>query len=159
MFKLAPVSRRKQSNRTRENRARNLTLDSNWAGKMVRKAQEKAKAKGRELRAESTRMRCAHCRMDAVIRTSWEMTILMRETTYACTNPECGHTFVALTEVHRTLSPSATPDPAINIPLSSHIRRDSMRVVLDHAGEAAHQPRYTPPVTGDLFANGPPRPD
>ncbi|KGH12134.1 transcriptional regulator [Comamonas thiooxydans] len=80
------------------------------------------------------------------------MTKLMSERTYQCTNPECGHTFIALVEIVRTLSPSATPDPSINIPLSSHVRRDVMRTVLDHAEEAAHQPRYTKPITGDLFA-------
>lgn len=112
--------------------------------------------KGRKLRAEGTRMACPHCKADSVIRTSWVMTALMRETTYACSNPECGHTFIALTEIVRTLSPSATPDPAINLPLSSHIRRDVMRVVLDNADEAAHQPRFAQPTTGDLFATAPP---
>lgn len=107
---------------------------------------------GKKVRAEGTRMACPHCEFDSVIRTSMVMTKLMRETTYQCTNPECGHTFIALTEIVRTLSPSATPDPSINIPLSSHVRRDVMRTVLDHAEEAAHQPRYTNPVTGDLFA-------
>ena len=108
--------------------------------------------KGKAVRNEGTRMACPHCGFDSVIRTSWVMTKLMRETTYQCTNPECGHTFAALTEIVRTLSPSATPDPTVNIPLSSHIRRDGMRVVLDNADTAAHTARYTPPVTGDLFA-------
>ena len=107
---------------------------------------------GKKVRAEGPRMACPHCEFDSVIRTSMAMTKLMRETTYQCTNPECGHTFIALTEIVRTLSPSATPDPSINIPLSSHVRRDVMRTVLDHAEEAHHQPRYTKPVTGDLFA-------
>lgn len=87
------------------------------------------------------------------------MSRLMRELTYACTNPECGHTFVAMTEIVRTLSPSATPDPSVQLPLSSHVRRDGMRVVLDNAAESEHQPRYTLPTTGDLFAGPPPEPD
>ena len=107
---------------------------------------------GKKVRAEGTRMACPHCEFDSVIRTSWMMTKLMRETTYQCTNPECSHSFIALTEIVRTLSLSATPDPSINIPLSSHVRRDGMRMVLDHADNAAHTPRYTQPVTGDLFA-------
>lgn len=110
---------------------------------------------GKKVRAEGTRMACPHCGFDSVIRTSMVMTKLMRETTYACTNPECGHTFIALTEIVRTLSPSATPDPSVSIPLSSHVRRDVMRAVLDHAEEATHQPRYTQPVTGDLFMGSP----
>ncbi|RGE46145.1 transcriptional regulator [Comamonas testosteroni] len=110
---------------------------------------------GKKVRSEGTRMACPHCGFDSVIRTSWMMTKLMRETTYQCSNPECSHSFIALTEIVRTLSPSATPDPTINIPLSSHVRRDGMRVVLDNADTAAHTPRYTPPVTGDLFASQP----
>ena len=47
----------------------------------------------------------------------------------------------------RTLSPSATPDPTVNIPLSTHVRRDMVRVVLDNASEAAYQARYTTPAT------------
>ncbi len=71
---------------------------------------------------------------------------------------ECGHTFVANTEVVRTLSPSATPDPTVNIPLSTHVQRDMVRIVLDHAAESAHQPQYTAPTTGDLFAGSQPAP-
>lgn len=111
---------------------------------------------GKKVRAEGTRMACPHCDFDSVIRTSMLMTKLMRETTYACTNPECGHTFIALTEIVRTLSPSATPNPSVNLPLSSHVRRDVLRTVLDHAGEAAHTPQFTQPVTGDLFMGGSP---
>jgi hypothetical protein len=29
-----------------------------------------------------------------------------------------------------------------------------VRVVLDNAGEVAHEARFTTPVTGDLFAGG-----
>ena len=42
----------------------------------------------------------------------------------------------------------------MNIPLSSHVRRNMMRVVLDNASEAEYQARYTTPVTGDLFPGG-----
>ena len=80
--------------------------------------------------------------------------LLLVEVTYGCSNLECGHTFVANTEIVRTLSPSATPDPTVKIPLSSHVRRNMMRVVLDNASEAEYQARYTTPVTGDLFAGG-----
>lgn len=129
---------------------------------------------GRELRAEGTRMDCPHCEFgsevcdsemprtacphcgaDCEIRTSEGMTITMRETTYRCTNPECGHTFVARLEIVRTLSPSATPNPSVSLPISSHVRRDVLRAVLEHAEEAPHKSRYTKPVTGDLFMGGP----
>lgn len=115
---------------------------------------ERTSHQGRKLRYEGTRMACAHCGAQAEIRTSEMLSPTMRETIYQCTNVECGHTFVASTEVVRTLCPSATPNPAVNIPISSHVRRDMVRVLLDNAGVAVHVPRYTLPVTGDLFAGG-----
>lgn len=111
---------------------------------------------GRRLRMEGTRMECPHCKATCEIRTSKPVSATMRETIYQCTNVECGHTFVATTEIVRTLSPSATPDPTVNLPLSTHVRRDMMRVVLDNAGEAAHDALYTQPVTADLFAGDKP---
>lgn len=114
-------------------------------------------ARARAGHKEAMRLVCPHCKEPSFIRTSAQMTVLTRESTYACTNPECGHTFVALTEVVRTLSPSATPDPSVNLPLSTHIRRDMLRATLDHAASAAHTAQFTRPVTGDLFAAaGPP---
>lgn len=107
---------------------------------------------GRKLRYEGTRFPCPHCKASSEIRTSRMVSPTMRESIYQCTNVECGHTFIVDAEASRTLSPSATPDPTVNIPLSTHVRRDMVRVVLDNASEAAYQARYTTPVTGDLFA-------
>ncbi|MBV7542833.1 ogr/Delta-like zinc finger family protein [Acidovorax sp. sic0104] len=107
---------------------------------------------GRKLRYEGTRFPCPHCKASSEIRTSRMVSATMRESIYQCTNVECGHTFIVDAEASRTLSPSATPDPTVNIPLSTHVRRDMVRVVLDNASEAAYQARYTTPVTGDLFA-------
>ncbi|MFG5777698.1 ogr/Delta-like zinc finger family protein [Comamonas sp. J-3] len=111
---------------------------------------------GRRLRMEGTRMECPHCKATSEIRTSKPVSATMRETIYQCTNVECGHTFVANTEIVRTLSPSATPDPTVNLPMSTHVRRDMLRVVLDNAGAAEHQALFTSPVTGDLFAGDKP---
>lgn len=108
---------------------------------------------------EAMRLQCPHCRWPCVIRTSEQVTVLTRQSVYCCVNAECGHTFVANTEIVRTLSPSATPDPSVNLPLSSHVRRDMLRVQLDHAGTAQHTPHNTAPVTGDLFMQGAPPPD
>ncbi len=105
---------------------------------------------------EGARMQCPHCKHPALKRNSMQITPLTRESLHYCTNPECGHTFVALTEIVRTLSPSATPDPSVRLPLSSHVRRDLLRATLDHAGTAEHQTQFTEPVNGDLFAEGPP---
>lgn len=38
---------------------------------------------------------------------------MTRELYCQCTNLDCGHTFVSLVEVVRTLSPSSIPDPDI----------------------------------------------
>lgn len=108
---------------------------------------------------ESTRLPCPHCKWPSVIRTSEQMSVLTRQYVFCCANAECGHTFVATLEISRTLSPSATPDPSVNLPLSSHVRRDMLRVTLDHAASAEHQARNTTPVTGDLFVQGVPPPD
>jgi len=115
---------------------------------------QRTSQQGRRLRYEGTRFQCPHCKASSEIRTGRMVSDTMREAIYACTNVECGHTFVVLSEVARTLSPSATPDPTVNLPLSTHVRRDMVRVVLDNAGESEHQARYTLPVTGDLFAGG-----
>ena len=109
---------------------------------------------GRKLRYEGTRFPCPHCKASSEIRTSRMVSATMRESIYQCTNVECGHTFIVDAEASRTLSPSATPDPTVNIPLSTHVRRDMVRVVLDNASEADYQARFTPPVTGDLFPGG-----
>lgn len=117
-------------------------------------ARQQRRHLGKKLRNEGTRMPCLHCKAQAEIRTSRMLSDSMRESTYQCTNVECGHTFVAVTEVVRTLVPSATPDPSVTLPLSTHVRRGLMRAVLDNADEAPHQPINAAPFTGDLFAGG-----
>jgi len=99
-------------------------------------------------------MTCPHCGWPAVVRTSQAMSNLTRQSTYCCTNEECGHTFVGLTEVVYTLSPSATPDPSVRLPLSKHVRRESLLEQLEHALGADYQPHNTPPYTPDMFGVG-----
>lgn len=64
---------------------------------------------------------CPHCKSVATIRTSKDMTALTRELRVQCSNVECGHTFVAIVETVRTISPSATPDPLITLQLSGEL--------------------------------------
>lgn len=110
--------------------------------------------------ADRQRVDCPHCGWASTIRTSVKLSALTRESMHACSNVECGHTFVAYTEIARTLSPSATPNPAINLPLSTHVRRDLLRTQLDHARAAQHETKFTQPTTGELFpAVGSPPPD
>lgn len=63
-------------------------------------------------------IKCPHCKSTSRIRTSRDLSDLTREVTCQCDNVHCGHTFVALIEAVRTLSPSAMPDPMIDIQLS-----------------------------------------
>ena len=65
---------------------------------------------------------CPHCDHRVRAAKSRTMSGMMKEITYMCQNPECGHIFVASLEVLRTLSPSAIPKPGVNIQLSQHVR-------------------------------------
>ena len=60
-------------------------------------------------------MHCPHCESVAYVRTSRRMSLLSQEQYFQCSNLECGHTFVSLTEIIRTLSPSACPNPTVHI--------------------------------------------
>lgn len=99
------------------------------------------------------RMTCIDCHADAVIRTSWQMSALMRETTYHCTNECCKGVFVAYVEIVCTISPSGIPRVNVQLPLSGHINRESLGIVLGSADAYEYTPRRTyPPANGDLFA-------
>lgn len=50
----------------------------------------------------------------------------MREIVFVCNDYMCEHTFVAQLEAVRTLSPSAKPNPAIDLPLSPYVRERVM---------------------------------
>lgn len=75
-------------------------------------------------------MRCPHCKHATSARTSTQLSALYREVTYQCRNLICGHVFVAGLEAIRTLSPSAIPDPEINLPFSRHVRSRELAVQL-----------------------------
>lgn len=96
------------------------------------------------------RMMCPHCKGMAYTRSSETLTKTSRQTIFYCRNPECGCAFRAVTEINCMLSPSATPDPSVVIPLSPHVRR----ALLTHLLQTMPTGDYTPksaPMTGDLF--------
>ncbi|MEW6166039.1 MAG: ogr/Delta-like zinc finger family protein [Pseudomonadota bacterium] len=64
------------------------------------------------------RVKCPHCDAPARCRSSKPMSPTSREQKLQCTNVECAHTWVAVTEAVRTIAPSMTPNPKVHIPLS-----------------------------------------
>ena len=79
-------------------------------------------------------MPCPHCKHKTIIRTSRELTSTLREVTYMCSNALCGHTYIALLEIIRTLSPSAMPDPSISIPQSLYARHVRVKALSENPG-------------------------
>lgn len=71
----------------------------------------------------SLSIRCPHCDKRATIRTSRQLSPLLKECRFSCTDVMCGHTFVAYLEVKYTTSPPARPSPAVRLPLSEHVDR------------------------------------
>ena len=119
-------------------------------------ADAQAQDEGPRLKSEFHRIACPHCESPATIRRSNQVTNLTREYAFACTNFECGHTFSATMEITRTLSPSATPNPTVRLPLSTHVRRDLMREQLACAQPSDYRTTQTAPSTLELFGTSPP---
>lgn len=119
-------------------------------------ADTQAQDEGPRLKSEFHRIACPHCESPATIRRSNQVTNLTREYAFACTNFECGHTFSATMEITRTLSPSATPNPTVRLPLSTHVRRDLMREQLACAQPSDYRTTQTAPSTLELFGTSPP---
>jgi hypothetical protein len=71
----------------------------------------------------SQKTMCPHCEGPATIRSSQQLSTLVREAKGVCNNPDCGHTFKMIIEVVCSLSPPAIPNPNINLPMSPHVRK------------------------------------
>jgi hypothetical protein len=66
---------------------------------------------------------CPHCKAAARVRSSRELSSLVREIYLRCTNDDCGHVFGGEIAITRTISPSACPDPSVFLPLTAPRRR------------------------------------
>ncbi|QFS66545.1 ogr/Delta-like zinc finger family protein [Delftia tsuruhatensis] len=77
------------------------------------------------------RMMCPHCEQLAYTRTSMQLTNTSRETIFVCKNFYCGHIFSAVTEINRTISPSAIPNPGVVLAISDHLNRKLLQTQLD----------------------------
>lgn len=76
------------------------------------------------------KINCPHCSSVALIRTSRPVSRFTRELYCQCSNLNCAHTFVALTEVVRTLAPSNTPDPEVAQQLAARSATDTQQTSL-----------------------------
>ena len=99
------------------------------------------------MRASNMFIRCPHCENKATVRTSQQLTKLLRSLICQCSNPLCGHTFNAHLEAVSTLSPSAVPDQDVYLPISAHAksRISSQRSMAEDgvAGGIGFRPKTT----------------
>lgn len=86
-------------------------------------------------------MNCPHCKTWSTVRSSEPLSPLVRAVFFQCRQLHCGHTWKAHLEAVHTITPSAVPDPNIDLPLSSrseNLRRiaesraDQRQLSLDH---------------------------
>lgn len=70
------------------------------------------------VRATRSLMLCPHCNGPSLIRHSLRITAVAKDLYMNCLNSDCGHTWKAQVSVVHTLSPSAMPDPEVDIPMA-----------------------------------------
>jgi DNA-directed RNA polymerase subunit RPC12/RpoP len=63
-------------------------------------------------------MTCPHCDSRALQRRTRSITPLTREKTYRCNNDECGHIFVSIEEIQRTVVSPRICREGINLQMS-----------------------------------------
>lgn len=66
---------------------------------------------------------CPHCKNSAQVRSSRALTPTYRQLYLQCGNVECGHTFAAELTITHTISPSACPDPEVQLRMAPPRRR------------------------------------
>lgn len=74
---------------------------------------------------------CPHCGTAALVRSSKQMSKLVRHATCSCLNVVCGHTFIVAVEAIRTISPPSFPDPEV----SSQLKQSDRWIGLRGAGK------------------------
>ncbi|NUF26997.1 MULTISPECIES: ogr/Delta-like zinc finger family protein [unclassified Gilliamella] len=74
-------------------------------------------------------MKCPHCKLKAVIRSSEALSELTRKQYYQCSNIFCGHTFTAMQSISETIVPSNCPNPNVKIPFSQNIRTQKEQTI------------------------------
>jgi len=84
--------------------------------------------------------RCPHCGTKSPVRTSQYMSPTVTWLYVQCRNIECGHTWRVDAEASVTISPSAIPNPTVNMAISQHANRNLMVFQLDTAIVGEHKP-------------------
>ncbi len=93
-------------------------------------------------------MRCPHCKTPGDIRTSAEEAPTLRVLYFSCRNPACGHTWRGSLVYDFGLSPSAIPDPKLDLPMKPVTRDQALRAMAD----AAARPDPNQPTLFDTTA-------
>lgn len=78
--------------------------------------------------------KCPHCGASSIVRTSYLVTDLIRESLHVCTNVLCGHTFMSLTEIVQTLSPSSMPRSDVCLPSYTNAELQVVKERIEGAG-------------------------
>lgn len=90
-------------------------------------------------------MRCPHCKTPGEIRSSSDEIVTLRLIYFCCRNPACGHTWRSSMVYDFGLSPSAIPDPALDLPMRPLARAEVLRALAD----AQHKPDPNQPELFD----------
>lgn len=86
---------------------------------------------------------CPHCKNDARVRSSRALTPTYRQLYLQCGNVTCGHTFAAELTITHTISPSACPDPTIELRQAPPRRRAANDNVVANAAVSGPE---VPPI-------------
>lgn len=78
---------------------------------------------------KSGALRCPHCGFVGRRRTSREITPTHREIYYQCSNLFCGHAWRASESYDWGLTPSAIPNPRVELPLKILTRQEALEML------------------------------
>lgn len=90
---------------------------------------------------------CPHCKSRSIVRDSVQVDDLTRDLRYMCDNDDCGHTFVAMLAIIRTVRPSAKPNPSVILPIGewrSRPANDDQRIPVNDNETPAAELAPTP---------------
>lgn len=72
-----------------------------------------------DIGADKERAKCPHCGAHLSTRSSRSVTKTFKQKVLQCRNPACGASFGASSGITHQISPSACPDPSVDLPFSA----------------------------------------